>query len=369
MRCRISAETASNVISFVNSVRIILSTAFTQPDRPAPRRSRALPPRRSDGGLRGLPALAAISVMALAVLLPAGASAQSDDRPYLGLDSPSVREGDSGATTMTFTARLTDANGRTQAGARTITAHYQVLSENGNTATAGKDFTAASGSISFSPGETSKTIGVTVLGDTDVEGDETLTLKWTRWENVLLAHYSKTGTITNDDEDSPVTVPVAPPEKDDRPYLGLDSPSVQEGDSGAATLTFTARLTDANGRAMAGAKRITANYQVLSESGNTATAGKDFVAEKGTISIAPGETSKTIDVTVPRRHRRRSGRDLDPEVGDAPGPTCCWRTTRRPARSPTTTAHRTKAPPPTRWRPPCPSPTRRPPKASPSPSR
>ena len=237
----------------------------------------------------------AVAVHLLALFtLPAGTGAQTADDPYLGLDSPSVQEGDSGTTTMTFTARLTDPNGRTQAGTKTITAHYEVLSESGNTATAGKDYTAAKGSITFAPGETSKTIDVTVLGDTEVEGDETFTVKWTGWENVWLAHYSKTGTIRNDDEDSPVE----PPEEEDDPYLGLDSPSVQEGDSGTTTMTFTARLTDPDGRTQAGTKTITAHYEVLSESGNTATAGKDYTAAKGSITFAPGETSRTIDVTV-----------------------------------------------------------------------
>ena len=44
-------------------------------------------------------------------------------------------------------------------------------------------------------------------------GDETLTVKWTSWGNVWLAHYSKTGTIINDDADdnAPVTAPVKAP--------------------------------------------------------------------------------------------------------------------------------------------------------------
>ena len=65
------------------------------------------------------------SVFALLAMLPT--SARSDDRPYLGLNSPSVQEGDSGTTTLTFTARLTDAKGRTKASDKTITANYQVL--------------------------------------------------------------------------------------------------------------------------------------------------------------------------------------------------------------------------------------------------
>ena len=42
---------------------------------------------------------------------------------------------------------------------------------------------------------------MSVLGDTEAEGDETLTLKWVApWTNVLLASYTATGTITDDDE-------------------------------------------------------------------------------------------------------------------------------------------------------------------------
>ena len=147
-----------------------------------------------------------------------------------------MQEGDSGTTTLTFTARLIDPNGRAVASDKTITAQYQVLSEGGDTATAGTDYTATSGTLTFTPGEQIKTIAVSVTGDTDVEGDETLTVKWTGWKNVWLVRYTHTGTISNDDIiDS---------------YPGLDSPSVQEGDSGTTTLTFTARLIDPNGRAV-----------------------------------------------------------------------------------------------------------------------
>ena len=246
-----------------------------------------------------LGAMCLLAACAMLATVAAGAPAalgndNGDTVPYLGLDSPSVQEGDSGTTTLTFTARLTDANGRTQASKQKITADYQVLSESDDTAAAGKDYRAASGTLTFAPGETSRTIDVSVMGDTEVEGDETLTLKWVApWTNVLLASYTATGTIRNDDQEEEET-----PRSDDRPYLSANSPSVQEGDSGATTLTFTARLTDANGRTQASTETITANYQVLSESGDSATAGKDYTAASGTVTFAPGETSGTIDVSV-----------------------------------------------------------------------
>ena len=338
--------------------------------------------------------------------LSVSAGAQSNADPYLRLDSASVQEGDSGTTTMTFTARLIDANGHTQASTKTITANYEVLSESNDSATAGTDYTAKSGGITFAPGETSKTINVSVMGDTEVEGDETLTVKWTGWSNVWLTHYTAIGTITNDDSAPPpvisatVTIADASAEEGDSifftvtldndvpdgltvtpsftdgtatngsdytantnalnftgtagekqtftvlttedddvednetftiglsvsgtthditasdtatgtinnddsaptpvpdPYLRLDSASVQEGDSGTTTMTFTARLIDVNGHTQASTKTITANYTVLSESNDSATAGTDYTATSGGITFAPGETSKTIDVTI-----------------------------------------------------------------------
>ena len=181
--------------------------------------------------------------------------------PYLGLSSASVQEGDSGTTTMTFTARLTDANGQTQASTKTITAHYEVLSESGDTATAGQDYTATSGQITFAPGETSKTIDVSVMGDTEVEGDETLTVKWTGWENVWLVSYTHTGTITNDDRAPAISA-----------ALTIDDASAEEGDS----IFFTVTLDNA----VPGGLTVTPSY-----TDGTATNSTDYTAKTNALNF------------------------------------------------------------------------------------
>ena len=68
-------------------------------------------------------------------------------------------------------------------------------------ASAGADYEARSGSITFGPGETSKTIAVTVLDDAIDEGEETMTLTLHRVSgpNVQLGRASATGTIVNSD--------------------------------------------------------------------------------------------------------------------------------------------------------------------------
>ena len=108
-----------------------------------------------------------------------------ESKPFVVVNSASVDEGDSGTTDLTFTAKLVNGNGQTLSSKQTVTANYSVLSETGNTATAGTDYTTKSGTVTFAPDETSKTIDVAVTGDETVEADETLTWKWTSWSNSI----------------------------------------------------------------------------------------------------------------------------------------------------------------------------------------
>ena len=68
------------------------------------------------------------------------------------------------AQTATYTVTLSTASGRS------ITVDY--ATSNG-TATAPADYTAASGTLTFAPGETSQTVIVPLAGDVLDEADET----------------------------------------------------------------------------------------------------------------------------------------------------------------------------------------------------
>jgi hypothetical protein len=72
---------------------------------------------------------------------------------------------DGGVATITVT--------RTEGSIGTVTVPFATT---GDTATAGSDFTATSGTLSFAPGETSKTFTVPIFNDADGEGDESLVL-------------------------------------------------------------------------------------------------------------------------------------------------------------------------------------------------
>ena len=69
-----------------------------------------------------------------------------------------------------------------------------------NPATAGRDYTAAGGTLTFAPGETSKTVTIAVADDDVLEEDETFTIVLSNPVNSALTRPIGTGTIRNDDE-------------------------------------------------------------------------------------------------------------------------------------------------------------------------
>ena len=78
----------------------------------------------------------------------------------------------------------------------TVTVDYATAD---GTATAGSDYTATNGTLSFAAGETEKTVSVPVLDDGHDEGSETLTLTLSNPSGAYLADGSATGTINNTD--------------------------------------------------------------------------------------------------------------------------------------------------------------------------
>jgi uncharacterized repeat protein (TIGR01451 family) len=116
--------------------------------------------------------------------------------PSLSIDDVSKNEGDSGTTAFDFTVSL---SGPSTSG---VTVDY--ASADG-TANAPGDYQAATGSLTFAAGETSKTVTLQVNGDTSVEPDETFAVNLSNASGATIASGTGTGTIANDDSAPPAT--------------------------------------------------------------------------------------------------------------------------------------------------------------------
>ena len=189
--------------------------------------------------------------------------ANDDPLPALSITDPSVTEGDSGTKNLNFTVSLAPASGRP------VTVDYATLA---GTATPGSDYQPASGTLTFNPGQTSKTIGIVLFGDQAHEPDETVLLALANPGAAVLLKSDGVGTILNDD--------VA---------LSVGDATVLEGSGGLTTVALPVTLS-------AG---VPHEVRVRYDTANgTAAAGPDYVAASGTLVFAPGQTSATIQILV-----------------------------------------------------------------------
>ena len=185
--------------------------------------------------------------------------------PKLSIANASRLEGNSGTSLLSFVVSLS---------APATEAFSVGYTTSNGTALAGSDYTAVSSSLSFEPGETSKTISVEIAGDTAIEANETFFVDLGIPSNgsVQLLTGRATGTITNDDS----------------VQLSINDVSAAES---AGTFVFTVSL-NAPSTSSISVRFATAN--------GTARSGKsaDYTATSGTLSFSPGQTTKTVLVKV-----------------------------------------------------------------------
>jgi hypothetical protein len=189
--------------------------------------------------------------------------------PSLSVGDASVTEGNTGTKNAVFTVTLSPAS------ATVVSVSYATgVAATGVPATAGTDYTAVSGSLSFAVGATTASVPVPVLGDTNDEPDETFALNLSAPVNAVLADATGVGTIVNDD--SP-------------PSLSIDDVTVVEGDSGTTDAVFTVSLSSVSS--------FDASVAYATADG-TALAGLDYTATSGTLTIPAGTSSATLTVPV-----------------------------------------------------------------------
>ncbi|RRS03038.1 type I secretion C-terminal target domain-containing protein, partial [Aquabacterium soli] len=196
--------------------------------------------------------------------------------PSLSINDVEVNEA---AGTATFTVTLSGPSS-TQ-----VTVNYGTQD---GSAKAGQDYTANSGTLTFAPGETSKTITVAITNDNIYEGIEQY--------QVVLSNASANAQIGDgtgvggiNDQGGPTTPPPGPnvpptTPDDDRPVVSsVSSPSATEG----SPLDFTVTLSK---------QSTTATSVTLKLTGETATLGTDT----GTVRVSTdgGATYQTVTVAA-----------------------------------------------------------------------
>jgi hypothetical protein len=183
--------------------------------------------------------------------------------PTVSINDVAVTEGNTGTTDATFTISLSKAS------SQDVTVHYATAD---GTATAGSDYTAASGDVTIPHGQTTYAVTIAVTGDRVAESTETFAVNLSAPVNATIGDGQGTGTIV-----------------DDEPLISINDVTVTEGNTGRVSATFTVSLSavyDAD---------VTIHYDTAN---GTATAGSDYTAASGTVTIPAGQTSKTLTVAV-----------------------------------------------------------------------
>ena len=108
----------------------------------------------------------------------------------LSINNVTVTEGNTGTTLAVFTVTLTPAS------SQTVTVNYATADQS---AQAGTDYTSTQGTLTFAPGETTKTITVPVFGDNALESNERFVVQLSNPTNVTLSTPQGIGEIVNDD--------------------------------------------------------------------------------------------------------------------------------------------------------------------------
>lgn len=189
----------------------------------------------------------------------------NDATPTLSIGDVSQAEGNQNTTNFNFVVTLAGAS------AQNVTVNYQTA---GNTATSGVDYASASGTLTFAPGNTSKTITVQVFGELTVELDEIFKVNLSAPVNATMTDAEGVGTILDDDNPGKLSFALAP-------Y------NVNEN-AGVATVTVTRTNGDAG----------TVSVDYATTNSGTATAFSDYTPVANTLIFLDGEVTKTFTVPI-----------------------------------------------------------------------
>src|SRR5207249_1724153 len=119
-----------------------------------------------------------------------GTIVDNDTRPEVSIADSSLAEGDSGTSNMDFPVSLSGASGRS------ITVDFATADD---TATAGTDYQATSGTLTFPPGTTTEHALVPIIGNTTIQPNRQFTVTLSNPMNATIVVGQATGTILDDE--------------------------------------------------------------------------------------------------------------------------------------------------------------------------
>lgn len=150
--------------------------------------------------------------------------------------------------------------------------HAVTFSTANGTASAGVHYTAASGTLDFAAGESSKVVSVATTAGSVASGSKTMVVNLSSSTNgSVISDAQGVGTINN----------VSPP-----PSFSVNDMSAEEGQDLVFTITRSGDTSGAN----------SVNYATAN---GTATAPSDYGAVNGTHTFTAGQTSKSVSISLP----------------------------------------------------------------------
>jgi len=195
-------------------------------------------------------------------------------QPTLSINDVTLAEGNSGTTSFTFTVTLSTSS------SLPVTVAYATAN---GTATAGSDYQTASGTLTFSSGETQKTITVLVNGDTANEPDEDFFVNLSNPINVSILDGQGLGTIVNDDA----------------PGIQFSAAAYTVNEDGVDAVITINRVGDLS-------QPATVDYATSDQAGTTpcnvagglASQRCDYEMTVRTLRFAAGESTRTILIPI-----------------------------------------------------------------------
>ncbi len=202
----------------------------------------------------------------------------STDHQAMFVSSPVVTEGDNGNREAVFEISLS------RPATEAFSVDFKTVNGSGR---AGKDYEARSGEISFSEGQTSATVAIAIIGDTDIEPNETFTLVVDAPDTVAEKTVGE-ATILDDDTAASTS----------GPSVSVQGTRSIEGDiSDSDFLAWTITLSEA------ASDTVTVDYRYVSGTGDlvySSNGGGDAYSSStvSSVTFKPGEQSKTVFLRI-----------------------------------------------------------------------